>query len=107
MVIDHFLLHRMIATKSFYRADGFTVELWQKQNASVQWTMTIGIGNHDRTGPAVAFVAPFLGARQITTVPEPVKQRHTRIGERQLYGLSIQKKRDFHAKTCHGTVQLA
>ena len=70
VIVDHGLLHGMQAAirrgKPFDGGDGFAVDLGQEQDAAVQGAVTLIVADHNGTGAAIAFVAAFLGAGQMS-----------------------------------------
>ena len=70
VIVDHGLLHRMQAAircrEPFDGGDGFAIDLGQEQDAAVQRAVALVVADHDGTGTAIAFVAAFLGAGQMS-----------------------------------------
>ena len=75
---DHRLLHRVQrAVWGFHAFDcpnGFALKLWHEQDTGIQSARAVGICHHDRTGPAVAFVAAFFGAGQLPVLAKPIQK---------------------------------
>ena len=86
----------------FHGAHGLTLQLWQEQDAGVQGPRALCVRDHHAAGPAVAFVAAFLGAGQPAGVAQPVQQGLGRVAL-HLNGLSVQKKRNLHDIARRGT----
>ena len=70
VIVDHGLLHRMQAAircrEPFDGCDGFAIDLGQEQDAAVQGAVALVVADHDGTRAAIAFVAAFLGAGQMS-----------------------------------------
>ena len=75
---DHRGLNRMQgaigARDAFDRAHGFAMQLGQEQDAGVQRAAAAVIGDHDRAGAAIAFIAAFFGAAKAAIKPQPIQQ---------------------------------
>ena len=95
---DHGGLHRVLfafgATEPFDRADGFAIQLRQKQDAGVQRAGAAVIGHHHGAGAAIALIAALFGAAKAFCLAQIVQKclrwrlRHN--ADRR----SVQQKRD-------------
>ena len=77
MPVDQGFLHGMQGTvrrrHPFDRSNGFSVDLGHKKNAGVQCFCADLVGDHHRTGAAVAFIASFFGSLQALIFAKPIE----------------------------------
>ncbi len=99
VMIHHCLLYRVKRAvrrcDPFDRAHSLAVQLRHEQDTGVERARAVLVGHHHGTGPAIAFVAAFLGAREALFLAQPVEQRG---GVRSVGGdlASVQKKGRAH-----------
>ncbi|MEY3534405.1 MAG: hypothetical protein RI979_2431 [Pseudomonadota bacterium] len=95
---DHGGLHRVVfafrAGKPFDRADGFAIQLRQKQDAGIQGAGAALIGHHHGASAAIALIAALFGAAEPFGVAQIVQKCLRRRLRHNADRRSVQQKRD-------------
>ena len=95
---DHGGLHRVVfafgAAEPLNRADGFAIQLRQKQDAGVQRAGAAVIGHHHGASAAIALIAALFGAAKAFCLAQIVQKRLRRRLRHNADRRSVQQKRD-------------
>jgi hypothetical protein len=103
VVIDHRLLdgvERAVGgSEPFDRAQRLAVELGQEEDAGVERAGAAGgVGQQDRAGAAVAFVAALLGAGEAAILAQPVERRAGGRGVGEIDPFAVEEKGKMHGR---------
>ena len=82
--------------ETFDGGDVFAVQLGQKEDAGIEGKGAVRVGDHDGAGAAIAFVAAFFCAGEVSLFTQPVEEGCCGIWLRQSDGGAVEHKRDLH-----------
>src|SRR3954451_12390321 len=93
-------MQRPVACKVLYRNDLAAVDLADEQDAGIHRLIDEALGEapqHNRTGPAIALGAAFLGAGRALSEAQVVEQRERRRNAGELHHLAAPQEPDLAA----------